>query len=155
MRQKTDTHCLSHISHFSRSCNPHHRHTHHTQQHRWQSNLNKATPVVYIVFRAWPVQEVCPSLKTYDPAVGAPLPVERIHHSGCRHLCACRVCRLQFECCGLIEGYKDWGSFIPASCNCQYPGKCVSNPFLYKQSRSSEDDSSGCVVRSSCRVFGK
>uniref|UniRef100_A0A665TTK0 Uncharacterized protein n=1 Tax=Echeneis naucrates TaxID=173247 RepID=A0A665TTK0_ECHNA len=33
---------------------------------------------------------------------------------------------LQFECCGLIEGYKDWGSFIPASCNCHYPGKCVS-----------------------------
>uniref|UniRef100_A0A8D3CB27 Tetraspanin-8 n=1 Tax=Scophthalmus maximus TaxID=52904 RepID=A0A8D3CB27_SCOMX len=31
----------------------------------------------------------------------------------------------EFECCGLIEGYKDWGSFIPASCNCQYPGKCI------------------------------
>ncbi|TKS90699.1 Tetraspanin-8 [Collichthys lucidus] len=31
----------------------------------------------------------------------------------------------EFECCGLIEGYKDWGSSIPASCNCQYPGKCI------------------------------
>nr|XP_043878269.1 tetraspanin-8-like isoform X1 [Solea senegalensis] len=31
----------------------------------------------------------------------------------------------EFECCGLIDGYKDWGSFIPASCNCQYPGKCI------------------------------
>ncbi|KAM6896111.1 tetraspanin-8-like [Lycodopsis pacificus] len=30
-----------------------------------------------------------------------------------------------FECCGLIEGYKDWGSSIPASCNCHYPGKCI------------------------------
>lgn len=31
----------------------------------------------------------------------------------------------EFECCGLIEGYKDWGSSIPPSCNCQYPGKCI------------------------------
>ncbi|XP_047431500.1 tetraspanin-8-like isoform X2 [Mugil cephalus] len=31
----------------------------------------------------------------------------------------------EFECCGLIEGYKDWGASIPASCNCQYPGKCI------------------------------
>ncbi|XP_017270231.1 tetraspanin-8-like isoform X2 [Kryptolebias marmoratus] len=31
----------------------------------------------------------------------------------------------EFECCGLIEGYKDWGSSIPASCNCHYPGKCI------------------------------
>ncbi|XP_041833054.1 tetraspanin-8-like [Melanotaenia boesemani] len=31
----------------------------------------------------------------------------------------------EFECCGLIEGYKDWGSTIPPSCNCQYPGKCI------------------------------
>lgn len=31
----------------------------------------------------------------------------------------------EFECCGLIEGYKDWGSNIPPSCNCQYPGKCI------------------------------
>ncbi|XP_030006707.1 tetraspanin-8-like [Sphaeramia orbicularis] len=30
-----------------------------------------------------------------------------------------------FKCCGLIDGYKDWGSTIPASCNCQYPGKCI------------------------------
>lgn len=38
----------------------------------------------------------------------------------------CFFFHLQFECCGLIEGYKDWGSSIPASCNCHYPGKCVS-----------------------------
>uniref|UniRef100_A0A3B5M6K3 Uncharacterized protein n=1 Tax=Xiphophorus couchianus TaxID=32473 RepID=A0A3B5M6K3_9TELE len=31
----------------------------------------------------------------------------------------------ELECCGLIEGYKDWGASIPASCNCHYPGKCV------------------------------
>ncbi|XP_041637102.1 tetraspanin-8-like [Cheilinus undulatus] len=31
----------------------------------------------------------------------------------------------EFECCGLIEGYKDWGSSIPPSCNCHYPGKCI------------------------------
>ncbi|XP_008313999.1 tetraspanin-8-like [Cynoglossus semilaevis] len=31
----------------------------------------------------------------------------------------------EFECCGLIEGYKDWGPFIPTSCNCQKPGKCI------------------------------
>ncbi|XP_061570291.1 tetraspanin-8-like [Cololabis saira] len=31
----------------------------------------------------------------------------------------------EFECCGLIEGYKDWGSSIPSSCNCHYPGKCI------------------------------
>ncbi|XP_030576385.1 tetraspanin-8-like [Archocentrus centrarchus] len=31
----------------------------------------------------------------------------------------------EFECCGLIEGYKDWGTSIPPSCNCQYPGKCI------------------------------
>uniref|UniRef100_A0A3Q2C6H8 Tetraspanin-8-like n=1 Tax=Cyprinodon variegatus TaxID=28743 RepID=A0A3Q2C6H8_CYPVA len=34
----------------------------------------------------------------------------------------------ELECCGLIEGYKDWGASIPASCNCHYPGKCVSIP---------------------------
>ncbi|KAI4803337.1 hypothetical protein KUCAC02_006888 [Chaenocephalus aceratus] len=32
---------------------------------------------------------------------------------------------IQQECCGLIEGYKDWGPTIPASCNCHYPGKCI------------------------------
>ncbi|CAN9508238.1 unnamed protein product [Ophioblennius macclurei] len=31
----------------------------------------------------------------------------------------------EFECCGLVEGYKDWGASIPPSCNCQYPGKCI------------------------------
>ncbi|XP_035763603.1 tetraspanin-8-like [Neolamprologus brichardi] len=31
----------------------------------------------------------------------------------------------ELECCGLVEGYKDWGSSIPSSCNCQYPGKCI------------------------------
>ncbi|XP_068611541.1 tetraspanin-8-like [Brachionichthys hirsutus] len=31
----------------------------------------------------------------------------------------------EFECCGLIEGHKDWGSSIPASCNCHHPGKCI------------------------------
>ncbi|XP_056280733.1 tetraspanin-8-like [Pseudoliparis swirei] len=31
----------------------------------------------------------------------------------------------EFECCGLIEGYKDWGPSIPASCNCHYPGRCI------------------------------
>ncbi|XP_077449931.1 tetraspanin-8-like [Stigmatopora argus] len=30
-----------------------------------------------------------------------------------------------FKCCGLIEGYKDWGTTIPASCHCQSPGKCI------------------------------
>ncbi|XP_051912184.1 tetraspanin-8-like [Hippocampus zosterae] len=30
-----------------------------------------------------------------------------------------------FKCCGLIEGYKDWGTAIPASCHCQSPGKCI------------------------------
>ncbi|KAM7367062.1 hypothetical protein PAMP_014987 [Pampus punctatissimus] len=30
-----------------------------------------------------------------------------------------------FKCCGLVEGYKDWGSTLPASCHCQYPGKCI------------------------------
>ncbi|KAK7913619.1 hypothetical protein WMY93_013830 [Mugilogobius chulae] len=30
-----------------------------------------------------------------------------------------------FKCCGLVDGYKDWGSTIPVSCNCQYPGKCI------------------------------
>ncbi|XP_061922583.1 tetraspanin-8-like isoform X1 [Entelurus aequoreus] len=30
-----------------------------------------------------------------------------------------------FKCCGLIEGYKDWGASIPASCHCQSPGKCI------------------------------
>lgn len=37
----------------------------------------------------------------------------------------------QFECCGLVDGYKDWGSSIPPSCNCQYPGKCVSTVRLF------------------------
>uniref|UniRef100_A0A3B3WN39 Uncharacterized protein n=1 Tax=Poecilia mexicana TaxID=48701 RepID=A0A3B3WN39_9TELE len=37
----------------------------------------------------------------------------------------------ELECCGLIEGYKDWGASIPASCNCHYPGKCVSTPHQY------------------------
>ncbi|KAM9328793.1 tetraspanin-8-like [Pholidichthys leucotaenia] len=31
----------------------------------------------------------------------------------------------EFECCGLIEGYKDWGPSIPSSCDCHYPGKCI------------------------------
>ncbi|XP_077400104.1 tetraspanin-8-like isoform X1 [Vanacampus margaritifer] len=35
------------------------------------------------------------------------------------------VCAHQFKCCGLIEGYKDWGTAIPASCHCQSPGKCI------------------------------
>ncbi|KAM9771787.1 tetraspanin-8-like isoform 1-T1 [Syngnathus typhle] len=30
-----------------------------------------------------------------------------------------------FKCCGVIEGYKDWGTAIPASCHCQSPGKCI------------------------------
>ncbi|CAK6949908.1 tetraspanin-8-like [Scomber scombrus] len=30
-----------------------------------------------------------------------------------------------FKCCGLVEGYKDWGTNLPASCHCQYPGKCI------------------------------
>lgn len=45
----------------------------------------------------------------------------------CSEMNELRICVcVQFECCGLIEGYKDWGSSIPPSCNCQYPGKCVS-----------------------------
>uniref|UniRef100_A0A3Q2YSP0 Tetraspanin n=1 Tax=Hippocampus comes TaxID=109280 RepID=A0A3Q2YSP0_HIPCM len=39
----------------------------------------------------------------------------------------------KFKCCGLIEGYKDWGTAIPASCHCQSPGKCVSIPLRYMQ----------------------
>uniref|UniRef100_A0A3B5KHQ4 Uncharacterized protein n=1 Tax=Takifugu rubripes TaxID=31033 RepID=A0A3B5KHQ4_TAKRU len=31
----------------------------------------------------------------------------------------------ELECCGLIEGYKDWGASIPPSCDCHNPGKCV------------------------------
>ncbi|XP_071769967.1 tetraspanin-8-like [Centroberyx gerrardi] len=31
-----------------------------------------------------------------------------------------------YKCCGLVEGYKDWGSSIPASCLCEYPERrCV------------------------------
>ncbi|XP_061618309.1 tetraspanin-8-like isoform X1 [Phyllopteryx taeniolatus] len=30
-----------------------------------------------------------------------------------------------FKCCGLVEGYKDWGTAIPASCHCHSPGKCI------------------------------
>ncbi|XP_053705992.1 23 kDa integral membrane protein-like isoform X3 [Synchiropus splendidus] len=30
-----------------------------------------------------------------------------------------------FQCCGLVEGYKDWGPAIPASCHCQSPGSCI------------------------------
>uniref|UniRef100_A0A3B3V858 Uncharacterized protein n=1 Tax=Poecilia latipinna TaxID=48699 RepID=A0A3B3V858_9TELE len=37
----------------------------------------------------------------------------------------------ELECCGLIEGYKDWGASIPASCNCHYPGKCVNQYPVY------------------------
>ncbi|RVE56797.1 hypothetical protein OJAV_G00224790 [Oryzias javanicus] len=51
----------------------------------------------------------------------------------------------EFECCGLVEGYKDWGSSIPPSCNCQYPGKCIrlrgsatigapKNQYVYRES---------------------
>ncbi|KAM3858979.1 tetraspanin-8-like [Diretmus argenteus] len=28
-----------------------------------------------------------------------------------------------FKCCGLVEGYKDWGSSIPPSCLCNNPGR--------------------------------
>ncbi|XP_061618311.1 tetraspanin-8-like isoform X3 [Phyllopteryx taeniolatus] len=31
----------------------------------------------------------------------------------------------EFKCCGLVEGYKDWGTAIPASCHCHSPGKCI------------------------------
>ncbi|XP_034019312.1 tetraspanin-8-like [Thalassophryne amazonica] len=30
-----------------------------------------------------------------------------------------------FKCCGLVEGYKDWGSSLPSSCLCEYPAKCI------------------------------
>ncbi|XP_011489347.1 tetraspanin-8 [Oryzias latipes] len=51
----------------------------------------------------------------------------------------------EFECCGLVDGYKDWGSSIPPSCNCQYPGKCIrlrgsatigapKNQYIYRES---------------------
>ncbi|XP_029902077.1 tetraspanin-8-like [Myripristis murdjan] len=31
-----------------------------------------------------------------------------------------------YKCCGLVEGYKDWGSTVPASCLCKDPGRrCV------------------------------
>ncbi|KAM4615635.1 tetraspanin-8-like [Polymixia lowei] len=31
-----------------------------------------------------------------------------------------------YKCCGLVEGYKDWGVSIPTSCLCEYSGrKCV------------------------------
>lgn len=50
----------------------------------------------------------------------------------------------EFECCGLIEGYKDWGASIPPSCNCHSPGKCIrlrgiatlgapKNQYVYRQ----------------------
>nr|XP_046193043.1 tetraspanin-8-like isoform X2 [Oncorhynchus gorbuscha]XP_046193046.1 tetraspanin-8-like isoform X2 [Oncorhynchus gorbuscha] len=41
------------------------------------------------------------------------------------------------ECCGLVNGYKDWGSHVPSSCTC-YPLRlesCVftEHGFVYKQ----------------------
>nr|XP_029505740.1 tetraspanin-8-like [Oncorhynchus nerka] len=41
------------------------------------------------------------------------------------------------ECCGLVNGYKDWGSHVPSSCTC-YPRRlesCVftEHGFVYKQ----------------------
>ncbi|TNM91279.1 hypothetical protein fugu_019659 [Takifugu bimaculatus] len=50
----------------------------------------------------------------------------------------------ELECCGLIEGYKDWGASIPPSCDCHNPGKCIrlrgiatlgapKNQYVYQQ----------------------
>ncbi|XP_076006429.1 tetraspanin-8-like [Genypterus blacodes] len=33
-----------------------------------------------------------------------------------------------YKCCGIVGGYKDWGSTIPTSCLCEYPGRCVRLP---------------------------
>ncbi|KAF7650594.1 hypothetical protein LDENG_00123290 [Lucifuga dentata] len=33
-----------------------------------------------------------------------------------------------YKCCGIVGGYKDWGSAIPTSCLCEYPGRCVRLP---------------------------